>query len=189
VRRLSLAVAAAGVIASSGCARNAFLELSITMPANGTKVAQLYAVTQVMAGATDFKIQWGGDNPIAPVLLSATPQVQKLSIEGNNDNETTEIRVKVTFCKEPNCVGSNDDKAPAAALQIERAFYIGKRTTYTWKLDCVPAGGPDVQYEAGKTCAVVDKEPDVVTKCEVGGCRPGTTSNYCSGGKHFCEDD
>lgn len=187
MNRVLLALAAAGVITSSGCARNAFLELTITLPPNNTGVAQLHAVTQVMAGDTDFKIQWGGDNPVPPVLLNASTQTQKLSIEGNNDNESTEIRVKVTFCKEANCLGTNDDKAPAAALRIERAFYIGKRTSYAWKIACVPSGG-DVPATM-PACAITDKVPDEVSKCEVAGCRAGTTSNYCSGGKHFCEDD
>lgn len=184
--RAWLAVATAGVITASGCARNAFLELTITLPPNATNQSQLFAVTQVMAGETDFKIQWGGDNPIAPVQLNASPQTQKLSIEGTTDNESTEIRVKVTFCKEANCLGANDDKAPAAALRIERAFYIGKRTSYVWKIVCIPLGG-DVTSPA---CAeVVDKVPSEIEKCEVAGCRAGTTSNYCSAGKHFCEDD
>jgi hypothetical protein len=184
VKRLLVALA---VIASSGCARNAFLELTITLPPNTTGT-QRYAVTQVMAGDTDFKIQWGGDNPIAPVLLDPSrTQEQKLSIEGTTDNETTEIRVKVTFCKEANCLGSGDENAPAAALRIERAFYIGKRTSYGWKIACIPAGG-DVAATTPE-CPVKDKVPEEATKCEIAGCRAGTTSNYCASGKHFCETD
>jgi hypothetical protein len=172
------AFVAAAVIASSGCARNAFLELTIELPKDPQN---RFAVTQVMAGATDFTIQWGGDNPVPAMPLDANgPKTQKLSIEGNTDNESTEIRAKVTFCKQPDCLGPDDDKAPAVGLKVERAFYIGKRTSFPWKIACIP-GDTD--------CTLTIAAPTVVTKCQVAGCRAGTTNNHCFDGKHFCEDE
>ena len=35
-----------------------------------------------------------------------------------------------------------DDKAPMVGLQIERAFYIGERTSKDWVITCIPFGGP-----------------------------------------------
>jgi len=185
VKRALLAASAAGVILSSGCARNAFLELTIVLPKNSDASGPRYAVTQVLSGDIAFDIQWGSDNTIAPVLLDKDKtQTQTLSIEGNTDNETTQLRVKVTFCKEPSCVGVGDDKAPTLGLQIERAFYIGKRTSKEWAIACIPAGGSFMPPEA---CAEVT--PKVFAKCDIAGCRPGTTTNFCSGGQHFCEKD
>ena len=173
--RAWLAAATAGVILSSGCARNAFLELSIQLPADATR---RYAVTRVLAGDTPFDIDWATDDPIAPVQLdAANTQTQRLSIEGNSDNETTPILVKVTFCKQADCLHPDDEKAPFAGIKIERAFYIGKRTSYAWAIGCVPEGTCTTPKTAG------------VAKCAVAGCRSGSTSNYCSGGKHFCEDE
>ena len=38
---------------------------------------------------------------------------------------------------------------------------------------------------ANPTCA----KEKALGKCDLPGCRPGTTSNYCFAGKHFCEDE
>jgi hypothetical protein len=176
---------AAALFASSGCARNAFLELTIQLPKNHDTMNKRYAVTQVMAGP-DFKVQWADDNAIAAVLLDANnPSTQKLSIEGNSDNESQKLGVKITFCKDPNCLALGDEKAPTTGLEIERAFYIGKRTNFTWTIDCIPPGD-GVAPVTGCTPEL----PKVVEKCKVGGCVGGPpTSNYCIGGKHRCEDD
>jgi len=170
------ALVAAAVFVSSGCARNAFLELTIELPkdADGR-----FAVTQVMAGAPDFTIAWGTDDPIAPIKLDPnSPQSQRLSIEGDTDNESTPISVKVAFCKQADCLAPTDSSAPFAGLKIERAFYIGKRTSFAWKLDCIP----------GSTGCTAQPTTDV-PKCGVAGCRAGVTSSYCAGGKHYCEED
>jgi hypothetical protein len=160
---------------SCGCARNAFLELTIQLPPDATR---RFAVTQVMGSDTPFDIAWATDDPIAPIQLDVAGQLtQRISIEGDEDNETKPILVKVTFCKQADCLHPDDAKAPFAGIKIERAFYIGKRTSYPWNLECVPEG----------TC-MTPKVKDVA-KCSVAGCRAGTTTNYCFGGKHFCEEE
>ena len=167
---------AAALFASSGCARNAYLELTIELPADAQG---RYAVTQVMAGSTGFEVDWGGDNPIAPVKLIDAAQTQRMSIEGDTDNESSEIRVKIRYCKNANCTELGDDKAPAVGLQIKRAFYIGKRTSFTWKA-----------ADTAIPCDTCPATIHVAEKCAISGCRGGApTSNNCTGDKHFCEVD
>jgi hypothetical protein len=169
-----------------GCARNAFLELEIELPKN-ERAEERHAVIRVVT-ETPFDIEWQGDNPIPPVKLSTTGVTsQRVSIEGTSDSETKPVRVKVRFCKQPNCTDLQDDRAPEAWLEIERAFYIGKRTSLKWTIACVP-NVVDVT-PAPPTCAAPNKTVVPIEKCKVSGCRGGApTSNNCVAGKHFCEE-
>lgn len=175
---------------SLGCARNAFLELSVEIPKNDrtAQIGDRYALIRVVTADTPFEQEWEGDNPIPPVKLSdAATTLQRISVEAMADSETKPVRVKVRFCKSPTCtdVAARDDRAPEAWLEIERAFYIGERTRLTWSIACIP-NAPDVT-PAPPTCAVANKTKIAIEKCRVEGCRSGQTSSYCVGTTHFCE--
>lgn len=170
------------VLLSSGCARNAFLELQIDLPKNEF-AEQRQAVVQVVSGEVPFEQEWAGGDPIPPVLLGASPTSTKVSIEGDADTEQKPIRVKVKFCKGAQCELLNDDVAPQVWLQIDRAFYVGQRTGYTWKIACIP----NVKGQTDPPPVCDAPQQTTVPKCKVAGCRSGVTSEYCSGGKHFCE--
>ncbi len=172
----------------TGCARNAFLELTLDLPPNAFAAkGQRYARVRVVAGEVDFAQDWQADAPIPAFPLDPTQRTtQTISIEGNVDNETTAVRVKINFCKDPNCAAIGDDRAPQAHLRIERAFYTGKRTAYTWSVECLPNAVDETPPPPA--CAVPDKTLTEVAKCGVSGCRTGVTTQYCVANKHFCED-
>jgi len=180
VRPLLLAL----VVAGSGCARNAYLELQVDLPPNDRPDAR-FAVVQVVAGEVPFKDQWAGGDPIPVVKLSSNPTPLRVSVEGNGENETKPILVKARFCKDASCTALGDDVAPQVWLRIDRAFYIGQRTSFTWKIGCVP--NVVGQTDPPPTCDVAQESLTTVPKCKVAGCRSGVTSEYCAGGKHFCE--
>lgn len=166
-----------------GCARNAFLELEVDLPKND-RTSDRFAVLRVVTGDTPFEQEWQGDNPIPPVKLTSAPTIQRVSVESTSDSETKPIRVKARFCKSATCTAIGDDRAPEAWLEIERAFYIGQRTAFRWAIDCVPSTADD---PAPMTCAVANKTTNVVGKCKVEGCRSGTTTSFCVGTTHYCE--
>lgn len=172
---------------SLSCARNAFLELTIELPPNvwKTAIGERYAVIRVATVNTPFDQEWQGDNPIPSVKTTDSTTIARVSVEADSDSETKPVRVKVRFCKTESCSDLNDDFAPEAWLQIERAFYIGQRTNLKWTLPCmpnVPGRTPDMP-----ACSVPHRQPVQKGKCEVGGCRTGTTTNHCVGDVHFCE--
>ncbi|MBI2394670.1 MAG: hypothetical protein HYV09_34195 [Deltaproteobacteria bacterium] len=172
-------------LVSLGCARNAFLELDLDLPKNESGVDR-HAVVRIVSGARDFAEDWQSGDPVPGAKLSTTQRtLHRLSIEADGDSETTPVRVKVRFCKDPNCAALGDDIAPEVRLHIERAFYIGQRTSYAWMTKCIPnvVGQTD-----SPTCDVADKAQTVAAKCDIGGCRSGSTRSYCTGGKHFCEE-
>jgi hypothetical protein len=108
-----------------------------------------------------------------------------VSVEGRPEIEAEPVRIKVRFCHDPSCAAIDDDHAPEVRYQIERAFYLGQRTSLTLTVDCIPnvAG----QTDAPPSCAVAQAQEVDVPKCQVAGCREGVTSNYCVNGEHFCE--
>lgn len=171
-------------VLSLGCARNAFLELEIDLPKNDWP-DERHAVVQIVSGEVPFEQQWAGGDPIPATKLSTAPTPLKVSVEGTEDTETKPIRVKVRFCKDPSCSKLGDDVAPEVWLQVDRAFYIGERTSYTWNIACIP--NVKGQTDPPPVCALTQRSQTTVPKCKVAGCRSGVTSEYCSGGKHFCE--
>ncbi len=186
------ALAAAGLVALlaapalGGCARNAVLELELDLPRNfGPDVPGRYAVVRVVSGAVPFDQDWQGDDALPAFPLSTIQgSVQHVSLDGSSEVEGAPVRVKVRFCADPGCAALGDDAAPEVRLQIDRAFYAGKRTSYTWSIACIPnvAGQTDTP-----ACATPQRAETDVTKCEVAGCRTGVTRSYCVGDQHFCE--
>lgn len=166
----------------TGCARNAFLELQLDLPLSPD---ERYANIRVVTADTPFEQVWEGDNPIPADRLSKTQRSsQRISVEASDTSETKRVRVKVRFCKSPTCTDLKDDSAPEAWLELERAFYIGERTSFPWVIGCIP-NTPDV---ATPVCDVKNRTTLEVAKCKVAGCRAGApTSSYCVGPNHFCE--
>lgn len=169
---------------SLGCARNAFLELEIDLPKNETTTTR-FALVQVVSGDVPFDQAWAGGDPVPAVKLGAAPTPLKISVEGDSDTETRPIEVKVRFCKDASCTALGDDVAPEVRMHLERAFYIGERTSYTWSIACMP--NVPGQTDPPPVCDTKQRAQNDVPKCKVAGCRSGVTSEYCSGGKHFCE--
>jgi hypothetical protein len=169
----------------AGCAQNAVLELELDLPKNPGVTPVRYAVVRVVSGSVPFDQDWQGDDALPPFALDPNAtSAQHVSLDGSSEVEGAPVRVKVRFCRDPACSALGDDTAPEVRLQIDRAFYAGKRTSYTWSIACVPnvAGQTDTP-----TCAIPQRAETDVTKCEVGGCRTGVTHSYCVGDKHFCE--
>ncbi len=155
----------------AGCNSNAVLELTIDLPPTSETV---YAFVQVRT-MTDFSARWTGADPLDGFLLEPTPTPQPISIVGMPGDYDEDVLVRVTFCSSPRCDGFGDDRAPERRLRIEHPFYELKRTRVRWTIDDVPMETP--------------ADPDVVERCEVEGCREGTTRDFCrrSDGTHFCE--
>lgn len=177
-----------GALLLAGCGQNAFLELEIDLPPNAFAMkGDRYANVRIVSGQVPFDQDWQIDTPLpAPKLDPSAPTKLPISVEGSSSSETVPVRVKVRFCKSADCTMIGDDQAPEVRLEIERAFYLGKRTSYTWTIGCVPnvAG----QTDAPPACDVPQDTATTVPKCKVAGCRTGSpTSGYCVGDKHFCE--
>jgi hypothetical protein len=183
-RLLVALVAATAAPALAGCGQNAVLELELDLPKN-PGASTRYAVVRVASGASPFDEAWQGDDALPPFALDpSAASVQRVSLDGSSDVEGAPVRVKVRFCRDPSCSALGDDTAPEVRLQIDRAFYAGKRTSYTWSIACVPnvAGQTDTPL-----CATPQRGETDATKCEVAGCRTGVAHSYCVGEKHFCE--
>ncbi len=183
-------VVALAALASLSCARNAFLELEIELPKNEWKAAigDRFAVLRVATIDTPFEQEWQGDNPIPAVkVLETGPTTIRVSVEADSDSETKPVRLKARFCRNATCTEFQDDVgAPEVWLELERAFYIGQRTKYQWKIACIP--NVPSHTPATPACDVPHKAKTAIGRCLVGGCRSGQTTNYCAGGKHFCEE-
>jgi hypothetical protein len=176
-------LAAAGVISLGlcGCGRNAFFELDVVLPANDTGTDR-YAVVSFASGDQDFGALWAGNQTLDGVHLSTTAaSTQHASIENPSGQFDAPVEAKVNFCGNPSCTATGDDTAPELRLKVVRAFYEGERTSFTWTIACIPSSDPK------GTCAEKNLAIKQVEKCEVAGCRAGTSSNYCVGDKHFCE--
>ena len=185
-RPVALATAVLAVLSGS-CAQNAFLELQIELPPNAWQAAgDRFANVRIIAGDADFAQDWEVDEPLPPFLLDPNvPTVQRVSVEAKEASETKPVLAKIRFCRDPNCIALGDDAAPEVRLRIERAFYVGKRTSYTWSIPCVP--NVSGQTGAPPVCAVPNDAVTEVPKCKVAGCVGGAPREYCIGGQHYCE--
>ena len=168
------------LLAAAGCGRNAFFEVDVVLPKNTTGETR-YAIIAFAPDGQDYDAVWAGSQTLPGVKLATGETLsQHASIEGPDDHLDRPVEAKVTFCANDTCTASGDDRAPEVRLRIERAFYEGERTSYTWTVACIPSS------TAG-ACAIADRTIEPVTKCQIAGCRAGTSSNYCVGDKHFCE--
>ncbi|MEO5730192.1 MAG: hypothetical protein ABI134_21630 [Byssovorax sp.] len=190
-RALAGALLAAAALGSTGCIEeNAYLELELVFPpdpraTSGTDSRQ--AVVRVNTGDVSFEEDWESSEALSPVQLDPKqPKKLQISVEGRAEIETKPVRIKVRFCTDPSCVGIHDDTAPEVRFEIERAFYLGKRTSLTLAAECIP--NVATETDPPPVCAARNESVSTIPKCSVAGCREGVTTNYCASDKHFCEE-
>lgn len=172
--RAALALALAASLGS--CARNAVLEVEVTLPPQPAGDVPRYAVVQFAAEPQEFESDWAGNGDFEGVPLGDAPTTTRFSIV--SETEPTVVLVKVLFCTNPTCDVLADDprRTPAVWYRLERSFYIGARTRWTPEILEVPPAPPTAALE--------------VDKCEIEGCiRAGAPdSSFCRlSGAHFCE--
>jgi hypothetical protein len=183
---LGVAMGAALVAPACAAESNAYLELEVRFPGNDTGTTR-HAVVGVVSGDVSFDEDWRSTEPLPSTTLSETKTTTlRASVEGRAEIEADPVRVKVRFCRDPSCAAVGDDNAPEVRFQIERAFYLGERTSATIGVDCIPYVLGETDGQIGN-CATKNRSLVTVAKCAVAGCREGVTTNYCAGGKHFCE--
>lgn len=180
----------AGAIVSPACIeQNAYLELTLHFPPDPRAAEDggpRHAVVRVNTGDVSFDTDWESSDALPAVALDGASSTKlAVSVEGTPENETMPVRVKVRFCRDASCVGIDDDSAPEVRYEIERAFYLGERTSLSLTIDCIP--NVTGLTDAPPACAIASDTVVSVPKCDVAGCRNGVTSSYCAGGKHFCE--
>jgi len=160
------------IVVGGGCAQNAILELTLELPAQPTGAPLLVQVQARTAETVDFAESWAGTEPVSGLGLADEPSTRTVSIVGGDDL-TRELGIRVRFCREAECTGLGDDRAPETQVLVERAFYLGHRTRLRLEIPEVPGPSP---------------VPMRVERCRVEGCLAGTTSTYCSlDGRHFCD--
>jgi hypothetical protein len=184
-------VALSSTALASGCVeKNAYLELSLTFPPDSGATSSSdarYAVVRVNTSDVPFDEDWQSSDPVPPVRLDPkATSGEPISIEGTPDTETKAIRVKIRFCVDPSCAGIHDDTAPEVRYEIERAFYLGKRTSLALTITCIP--NVAMETDTYPTCPTMNDAVTEIPKCSVAGCRDGVTTSYCDGDKHFCEE-
>ena len=183
---IALAIVAAVLAPACAAESNAYLELTLAFPANDTGTTR-HAVVGVATGDVSFDEDWRSTEPLPPTTLSPADKTSlRASVEGRAEIESTPVRVKVRFCRDASCAAVGDDNAPEVRFQIERAFYLGERTSLSLAVECIPYVLGETDGQIGN-CATNDKSQVNVAKCAVAGCREGVTTNYCASGKHFCE--
>ncbi|MEM9073213.1 MAG: hypothetical protein AAGE52_32210 [Myxococcota bacterium] len=169
-------LSAAALMALS-CSPNAILELTVELPP-GNPPEQAYAFVQISNETIDFDMfTVGSSDRLDGFLLTEETTTQQISVVAEPGDYSRRLAVRVRFCSDPRCVGLGDDRGiRERRLIIDRAFYELKRTNFRWVVPEIP--------EADSV-----PEVDVADRCDVGGCRDGTTSSgFCrSDGTHFCE--
>lgn len=184
MRPLALALA----LFSLGCARNAILELDVTIPAQTVVDGRRYARIEVSDGVTSFDEDSFGSGETVE-LSAATPGTARFAVMGSDPS--TEVRVRVRYCVRPACDDPNEDvrpfqegMRPGYRYVFERAFYVGHVTSYEIRVDPLSAGTESAASEP-------------ICRCAVAGCVAGAATSYCRasadpcndepGNTHFCE--
>ncbi|MAQ14394.1 MAG: hypothetical protein CMN30_06320 [Sandaracinus sp.] len=161
------------ILGLAGCAENAILELEVDMPASTSDEPQYLVLLMRSARSSDFETDWGADE-LEGFELGAVSREETISVVAQPEDFGDDLLVRARFCSSPRCDALGDDLAGERRLVVETPFYSLKRTEATWVIGAVED-------------AVVET-PDVVERCQVRGCREGTTAMYCSSdGPHFCE--
>ena len=161
---------------ATGCARNAVLEIELTVPAQPATGPARYAVLQFEAAPQSFETDWRGANDYPGVALDGEPQMLAYSVV--SEDESTIVQMKVLFCTTPDCSALDDapDRVPSVWYRLERSLYIGERTRWEVIVAAVPADPASDAIEVGK--------------CEIEGCirATGSETSFCRlSGEHYCE--
>lgn len=162
-------------LALVGCAQNAVLELTIQLPPDSAGGPH-FAYVQARANVTNFDDTWAGTGELAAFPLTAMAQTVQVSVVTSDGAIVADpLAIKISFCGSSTCTALADAMAPQARFLVARAFYIGHRTSLTLSIPTFPTSATPA--------------PTMIGKCEVAGCRDGTTADYCTmmGTRHFCE--
>lgn len=158
------------------CARNAALEIELTVPAQPAGSPQRYAVVQFETDAEPFESVWQSNADHPGAELTGEPQLIHYTVLSENPDSV--VQMKVLFCQTPTCTAIEDapDRTPAVWYSLERSLYIGARTRWRPVIQAIPSDPPTAPVEVGK--------------CEIEGCihggAPGST--FCRlSGEHYCE--
>jgi len=152
------------------CARNAALEIELTVPARPAMGPELYAVAIFMTGDFDFD-SVAIDPAYSGTALTSAPQQLRYSVL--SERPDGRVRMVMFFCETPSCRGEDPSTLPQSWYEFERASYVGERTRWAGAIPVLPTGRP--------TAAVC------VDRCEVEGCIGGDGSFCRMDGTHYCQ--
>lgn len=144
-----------------GCARNAILELDVELPAgvSHAELAALSAPPPFDAPAWDAA---------SVERLDEVGDRARVELVAEGSAIEAPLGVVVRLCASDPC----EDAPAEVRVRAERAFYVGARTWLDLAIPAVPASPATVE----------------VARCEVGGCLPGDTLDFCrDDGTHYCE--
>jgi hypothetical protein len=185
MRRLLIAMVV--LVAAVGCADNAILEITLDLPPAEDGRSFAYVQARSKPGA-DLLAPWSEESSISDFRLRTGERERvTFGVEASGDQIESRLLLKVRFCDGSRCDSLTDGMQDPAEqhFDFERAFYRGEFTTYVHEITlmpppCEPAGG-------GCTHPL-----ELVGKCQVFGCRAGSSSSGCTGddgmgARHFCE--
>lgn len=160
----------------SACARNAVLEVELTVPAQPATGPARFAVVQFETDQVAFESDWRSSNDYPGAPLAPEPQTLAYSIV--SEDPQTVVQVKVSFCTTESCTALPEDapdRTPAVWYRLERSLFVGQRTRWRPVIDAVPSDPPEAVIE--------------VDKCEIEGCITATgETSFCRlSGEHYCE--
>lgn len=174
-------------LAQSACARNAVLEIELSVPPAPPGMGPpIFAFTQFGDDTTDWGADWGIYPDFDGVALGSAARVVRFSLL--SEDETKEVRMRVRYCSTERCEEIRGTP-PQVRFQFHEAFYIGERTryrtaTHTAHMEELGAVPPPPARD--------DEIPLIdVTKCDIEGCvrASGPVTSFCRMSQtHFCED-
>ena len=169
------------VLSTLGCARNAILELDVTIPAQAIVDGRRYALVEVADGVSAFDDDAFLQGEESIEVSTTETRTARFAVMGTS--AATEVRVRVRYCVAPRCDDIEMDVRPfmegvrpGYRYVFERAFYVGRVTSY--EIDVDP-------LSAGTESAV----PETICRCAVAGCVGRTTTSYCRLSADPCNDD
>lgn len=166
-----LGVMLVGGLLCVGCARNAALEVELTVPARPAGGPDLYVVTMVLTGDFDFS-SVAIDPEYPGTALSDTARQLRYSVV--TERPDGRLRMVVFFCESTTCRDQDPSTVPQVWFDFERGTYIGRRTRWSGEILAVPTAPP-----TGATC---------IDRCEIEGCIEGLGSFCREDGSHYCQE-
>lgn len=186
MRRAIIGVSA--VLLLAGCARNAVLELSVTLPAATDQVRFAFVeVSEDDLGDDPFAVQWAPSG-LTAIPLGTAPEVYPVSIVSSGFRG--DALVRVSFCADEDCAAAGPPGDPLVEVRtrIESPLYTGAATSVALSLDGVLGAGD--AFPAGCVLESTGVVGCLIERCRVAGCSVGTGREFCIdglSGAHFCE--
>lgn len=156
-------------LALGGCARNADLEIELTVPAQPADRPTFYVVAMFASG--DFT-----SVPIDPqypgTQLEDAPSQLNYSLL--TEREDGHLKMVIFFCRSTTCRDEDNTAIPQVWFDFERGTYIGARTHWSGEILEVPP-----------VATVVTR---CVDRCQVEGCIEGQGWFCRDDGSHYCQE-